>query len=236
MSIEHAPWDHPSYEAPEDFFADVPCHWPHYVTITLDYSLTWSASYTYDLTAGDATVSVTDTSTGTLSGTITWSRQSTPDETSEQDLAAEEFRMRMIFEGNASVSPRIDSALYHRATPATGATITGSKTEVTHFESEGEVDSSTETTPLTANPRPLDLGILESGTATWAKKLGNITGLIDTGAPIPLPTLITSFITSIGGPPAGAAITFSDSQSISTPDTGSWHGSSSSSYTLTLSA
>lgn len=235
MAIIEAPWESGLFESPEEFFATLPRHWPHYTTITLEYSVEWSASYTYDLTAGDATVSVTDTSDGTLSGTITWARQSADDEMSEQDLAAEKFKMRMTFEGNVSTTPRIDSALYHRATPGTGATITGSMTEVTHFEEDGEASSSTTTTPITTNPRPLDLGVIESGTGTWAKKLGGIIGLIDTGAPIPLPTLTDTFVTSLGGPPEGAAIAFTDSQTETTPDTGSWHGSASASFTLTLS-
>jgi len=245
--IVEVPWADSSLEAPEDFFALIPRHWPHYTTITMEYAVSWNASFTFtfpDVIEGDppeiecAAVTVTDTSIGSLSGTITWTRQSSGDEMSEQDLATGEFLMRMIFEGNVSVSPRIDSALFHRATLATGDTLTGSYTQVIHTGDACDVVTTTTTADFTASPAPSDLGVYESGTNTWAKKLGTITGLYEgggTASPIPLPTLTTAFVTSLAGNPNGADIVFTDSDTVTTPDTGFWHGSSSASFTLTLS-
>ncbi len=236
MAITEVPWEASSLEAPEDFFALIPRHWPHYVNVTVEYSITWSASYTYDITIEGSPVPVTDTSVGSLSGSVSWSRQSSDDEMSEQTLDANKFAMRMSFEGNVSVSPRIDSALFHHCNLGTGDTITGSQTNVTHSVEDGEIVTNTETTSFTARPDPFNLGVYESGTATWAKKLGSVEfHLSGVSCPIALPSLVTSFVTSLGSNPNGAAIEFANSDTVTVSGAESWNGSSGASFTLTLS-
>jgi len=218
MAILEFPWD--PADLGSDFFDIITRHWPHYQTITLEISMSWTA-----------TQAPSDTSSGSISGTITWNRQSAEDETSEQSLAANEFSMGIEFRPNPSSSPRIDSALFHRVSGMGSFTdLTGSWTETI-----GGVTTSGAITSLAVVDVTSGLGVFESGTDEWFAKLGDC--YVDFSGvtfPITIPTLQTSFLDSLSGPPEGADIVFTSSAT-STAGVGGWSGTCDNSLTLTLS-
>jgi len=219
MAIYQAPWDFPTAEG-TGFFDLLFRHWPHYQTLTLEISMSWTA-----------TQFPSDTSSGSISGTITWNRQSAEDETSEQPLSANEFSMGIKFMGNPSSSPRVDSALLHRVSGM------GSFTDLTGswIETVGGVSSSGAITSIAVINTTSGIGVVESGTGEWFANLGDC--YVDFSGhvfPLTIPALQTSFLDSLSGPPEGADIVFTSSNT-SAAGTGGWTGSCSNSITVTLS-
>jgi len=244
MAIYQAPWDFPTAEG-TGFFDLLFRHWPHYQTITLEISMSYSASEEVEFPAvyeGDppeiecAATSRTNTASGSISGTITWTRQSESDEMSQQAVGANKFSMGITLEANPSSSPRIDSALIHKVSDFGSFTeLTGTWTQTLYGGDACEVTSETTSGAISSFASLGEIAVVESGTAEWfARLLATYVSFSGTTFPITIPSLQESFLDSLTGPPEGAALVFTSSDT-STTGVGGWTGSCSNSITITLS-
>lgn len=231
MAIYQAPWDFPTAEG-TGFFDLLFRHWPHYQTITLEVSMSYTASELVSLMGGV----YENTASGSISGTITWTRQSEADEMSQQSLDANEFSMGITFEAGPSDSPRIDSALIHKVSGTGSFTdLAGTWTFTNYIIEGGSVVPQIESGVITSFATLGEIAVVESGTAEWFARLqATYVSFSGTTFPITIPSLQESFLDALTGPPEGDALVFTSSDT-STTGVGGWTGSCSNSITLTLS-
>jgi len=255
MSSNNVPWE--GFEdGPSDFFTGLRPHWPHYTAASVSCSYSFSISRTvefadvYEYSEGDppeghiecVATSRTDTWSGSASGTIYWNRMSTGDETYGLDPDDEEFAGSFIMGASLSVGD-IAAAF----TFGNSSTVTGSTTQTLHTGDACDITATTTTGVLSITSDPGTVGVAQTDEELWVKYKqtggGGVSMLTisDDGPGVPhIPTMPGSETESISGPPEGASIDFTFSDTVDADDVLSlsaagWSGSISISYTFTLS-
>lgn len=256
MSANNAPWG-TAEDGPAAILNGLRRHWPHYTTATLAITATWdfeAAVHFPDVPSEEDPEVIeciaqdrTDTWTATATGTLTWTRQDPAEETYGTTPASGELYGYLDQVGDYLTgldATEIAAVLTHAfALAASATTLTGDISQTVHTGDACAITATTTTGTVTLSGHPGTLGLIEDALGQWWKFHTPTGGLapveIDTatgpGLPSALPTQPTGTATLLAGPPAGTAVTFTFTDTLTVPDLGSWHGTADLSYTLTLS-
>ena len=263
MSDSIYPWEGLE-EGRIEYLGIRPLNWPHYTVLTIEVVLSMSFSrevtfsaveeYEDDDEFYEALPESTRTETHTASMTATWewTRETPGDEvfgaTTGVDIPANKFRM-FLNVGGAALDADFSKAWNYTASgpsgTATGGTIalTSWDRSTAHDATYGNFTSTTTPGTISATWDSDDFGVLETFLGDWItgfNQAGGTTGVSFTsdgpGLPASVPLDYASLQETNTSPPGGTPLVVTSTASETTPtgDPSLWHGTASTTITITL--
>jgi hypothetical protein len=248
-----------------EYLTGRPLNWPHYTTLTIEVvlSISYSREVTFseveeyedddEFYPALPETTRTETHTASMTASWEWTRQTPGDEvfgaTTGEDIPANKFRMYLDVGGPAFGADFSKAWNFTESGPsgtATGGTcsMTSWERSTAHDATYGDFTSSTSTGTIEAVWDPDEFGVLETFLGDWISgfnQSGGSTGVSFTadgpGLPTTPPLNYEDLQETNTSPPGGTPLVVTSTASETTPlgDPSIWHGTASTTITITLS-